>query len=50
MSWDGGGLFISREAVASRVGEVGEDGEVTMPGATDDPSAALSVSAQETGE
>lgn len=45
MAW---GLFISREAVASRVGEVGEDGEVTMlPGATDEPSAVLSVSAQE---
>lgn len=46
MAW---GLFISREAVASRGGEVGEDGEVGMlPGATE-PTAVLSVSAQERG-
>lgn len=48
MAW---GLFISREAAASEVGEVGEDGDgAVLPGATDEPRAVLSVSAQESEE
>ena len=48
MAW---GLFISREAVASEVGEVGEDGDgAVLPGATDEPTTVLSVSAQESQE
>lgn len=41
------GLFISREAVASEMGEVGEDGDgAVLPGATDEPTTVLSVSAK----
>lgn len=48
MAW---GLFVSREAVASEVGEVGEDGDgAVLPGATDEPTTVLSVSAQESQE
>lgn len=44
-------MFISREAVASEVGEVGEDGDgAVLPGATDEPTTVLSVSAQESQE
>ena len=37
--------------MASKVGEVGEDGDgAVLPGATDEPTAVLSVSAQESQE
>jgi len=44
-------LLVSRAAVASEVGDVGEDGGgAVLPGAADEPTTVLFVSAQESQE